>query len=358
MPQNEAINILAEIVNELTASAHDIKSVLRKCQHVCELLGWETQKSWFHQELNGYDANSPLPAYRSIPAQRIWEPGAEFVKKVYWQTDMMFGNISKEDAFVENVTIDIRAGIDWLLGAAKGGYRNPLGETKEGWLRSKKITLQRVEVSPPTNFSQLIAEIEKGTFDFISRAYAQLRYGNILGDIWADYRRKVDAALQSLNLGKHLDVIKGGLTSDNPELWRTAIYECRSIFEDLADYLWQDQRKTYKYLPGLGPDGKPKGELAVTKKDYKNRLRAYIHQKGLGEKYRKFIQDEVDRLATSISSLISLQSRAHRKMGKQDAQSIAIATYYVLGELVTRTDMQPVKEYTEPAKGIEISIDD
>jgi hypothetical protein len=53
-PQEEATSLLSQVVAELTATSHDLKTVLRKCQHICELLGWQEQLNWFRQELNEY----------------------------------------------------------------------------------------------------------------------------------------------------------------------------------------------------------------------------------------------------------------------------------------------------------------
>ena len=51
------------------------------------------------------------------------------------------GEGQEEDITEENITIDIRAGLDWIIKSAKFGYKNPTGQTKEGWLNAKKITL-------------------------------------------------------------------------------------------------------------------------------------------------------------------------------------------------------------------------
>lgn len=350
-PQDEAVRILSDVIEELTASSRDLIAILRKCQHVCEILGWESQKSWFHYELNGYTSADEVPNYRIISGQLIWEPIGSTMDKVHWNTDSFMGDLSPEDTIAESTTIKIWARVGWIIGAAQNGYRNPTGETKVSNLRSGDITLQQVEIAHGMSFSHLIAEIERSAFDFASMAYTQLRYGNIISDLWMEYRIIVDEGIQQLNLNSHLLAIQDGLVSENPESWRTSVIECRNIFEDLANILWQDPRKTYNFLPGRDKDGKSSGKLDVTKGLFKNQLRAYIHQKGLGRKQRLFLQSEIDRLADSISSLISFQSKAHRPISKPDAISIAIATYYVLGELIIRTDMQPVEEYGNPEKG-------
>lgn len=56
-------------------------------------------------------------------------------------------------------------------------------------------------------------------------------------------------------------------------------------------------------------------------------------------------------MAMSIRSLIELQSQAHGPVMKEDARSVAIATYFILGELVTKTDMQPIEKCGQPQGG-------
>lgn len=351
-PQEEAGQILAQVINDLTATGRDLKVILRRCQHVCELLDWHPQESWFHQEMNGYYAQTPLPVYRKIHGQLVWEPKGSFYNQVQWGSEAMVYGLEPDDVAKEDTLLEVQAGIDWLLNAAQYGYREITGETKHGWLRSsrREILLQRVKVFPAANFATSVAEIEKNTFDFASKAYVQLRYGNTLGDIWIDYRRRVDAALQQLNFFNHLEAIRSGLQSDNPESWRSAVFECRNLLDDVAKFLWRDPRKTYEHLPGDGPNGK----LKVTQDRFANRLSAYLHQKGLRGKQGQFLRDEVERLAASIRSLIALQSKAHKPISREDARTIALATYFILGELVIKTDMKPIEAYVEPAKGIDL----
>jgi hypothetical protein len=61
------------------------------------------------------------------------------------------------------------------------------------------------------------------------------------------------------------------------------------------------------------------------------------------------MRDEVERLATSIRSLIAYQAEAHQPIAKVDAQGVAVATYYLVAQLATRTDMQAVVEYGDPS---------
>jgi hypothetical protein len=345
-PQEEAIILLDEVIKALTSSTRDLKTILRKCQLVCELLNWGSQKSWFDQELNGYYPGSQLPSYRKIVGKKIWEIQASTYNVIKQQSEeMVYG---RDPAVYDEQpdTLEVWTRIDWFIANSRVGYRESLDETKSARSPAgdRYVTLQRIRVFSAGTITFSVMEIERNAFNFASQAYVQLKYGNAMGDIWANYRRLVDAELSKLTMNQHLHVIESGLQSNNEESWRVAVFECRNLLNDLANDLWRDPRPTYDYLLGNGPNGK----LEVMHGEFGNRLAAYIHQKGISGTRGSFLRHEAERLADSIHSLIAVQSEAHDPVSLEDARSFAIRTYFVVGELVTRTDMQPVLQYGEP----------
>ena len=350
-PQQEAIGLLSEAIAELTSSTSfdNLRNVLRKCQHASELVGWEDQKRWFHQELNGLYAGSVVPEYRKIASTRIWRTKhfsiASLNALVLGDLDASCLEHAKEQT---DDILEVWIGIDWILTASKSGYAELTGETKRAFSEAdrKEMDWERVRIFQPSAFLPCLNHIERATFDFASNAYVALRYGNAIADIWSTYRVEVDAAIGAIGLADHLTSIQSGLQSENPASWRLAVFGCRNLLKDVADYLWKDTRPTYAHLLGQGVGGK----LEVTSEKFGNRLSAYIHQKSLAGTRGKFFRAEAGRLADSLTSLISLQSEAHDPIELRDARSISIATYCLLGELVTRTDMVPVREYASPAR--------
>lgn len=117
------------------------------------------------------------------------------------------------------------------------------------------------------------------------------------------------------------------------------MWSCRDVLHDLADYLWKDPRDTYDLLPGKD------GNLSVTKDKYINRLSAYLHHKGTTGETRAYLRAEMKRICHSIDTLNTLDSKAHDVIKLSDLRTAASGTYFLLGELVTRTDMQPITKY-------------
>lgn len=345
-PQEEAISLLSESISGLTSPNKDIKSILRKCQLACELLGWDQQKSWFHQELNGYYEGASLPSYRKISGLRKWEISGSDYEKVKWAAEVSAYGVDPKIYDEEKDTLEVWTGIDWFLTASQTGWREFLQDTKQAHSPSGKssITLQRVRVFSPPAIAASLLQIEKSVYDFVANAYANVKYGNVIRDIWDDYRIKVDKALSKLELTQHLSVIETNVISTNPEAGRLAVLACRNLLNDLANYLWQDTRERYEHLPGKTEDGK----LDVSQGKFNNRLAAYLHQKGITGTQGKFLRDESMRLSTSIRSLIAYQSEAHEPISPQNVKSIAVATYIIIGEIVTRTDLIPIEKYETP----------
>lgn len=245
----------------------------------------------------------------------------------------------------EPATLEVFDGVHWLIGALASGYSEPTGETKIGRLHTMlhDIQLDRYRVFPPASFIRVEKAITTIVYDFACNSYVQFNYGNMISDIWNDYRVSVDAAIGNLGMDQHLKAIQTGLQTENPESWRAAVFECRNLLDEVANHLWQDERDYYEHLPGT-----TKGRLDVSEGKSKNRFGAYPHQKGLYGTDAKFVRDKAERLWGSIGTLTEYQSKAHSPIGREQARSIALGTSFILGELTIKTDLQPIEKYGSP----------
>jgi hypothetical protein len=353
-PQEEAAQIFASVVCDLAEPAPDIKRALRHCLHACQILGWSESAKWFEQELGGYFPESEIPPYRRVTARLIWQ--SVDVPSLSSDSPRLGSRRIREIEQLPVATAEekLRPGIDWLLEAAEVGFKVKTGETTRLPLIPARTThlltspasrsdlmMERVQVIDAATCQVTINTIEHFTFEFASKHYAQLAYGEALADIWQGYRRVVDEVIAKLDFGDHLSAIQSGIQSTNPQDHRNAVFGCRNLLEDFAEYLWRDPRETYTPLKGEGEGGK----LKVTRDRSANRLSAYLHQKGIAGKQGKYHRDEFDRLAVSLRSLIGVQSQAYADISLQDAQSIAIATYIAIGTVANLTDLEPIEQY-------------
>lgn len=340
-PQDEAIHILRSVRDKLLTGNANLKAVLRSCFHVCELLGWDNQLVWFQQELYGYPVEVILPWYRrNIKGRTKWLTCGGIYTTIHSVTEEQFETEKEPTIYV---SMDVGSGIDWILSVAQEGYIESTGRKSSKYLRTlrKDVETEEVCIYDKQTFQVILKNIENLAFNFVSKSYSILCYGDTLQDIWQAYRAQVEECLIPIGLGKHLDTVRKRLNSNNPQDWRAAMWSCRDILHDLATYLWQDPLETYEHLPGKGKDGK----LKVTNSDYVNRLGAYLHYKGITGKTGAYIRAEMERIYHSIDTLNDLDSTAHSPITLRDVRTAAIGTYIILGELVTRTDMKPVVDY-------------
>lgn len=340
-PQDEAIDVLKSVLRDFFSGSVDIKSVLLRCSHVCQILGWKEQLSWFENELLGYPEGVELPSHRKgIRGRTEWLVAGGMNAVMAGVVDDMYSSTGKPTEYVE---MDVRAGIDWILSKAHSGYVEGAGEKSSRYIsfQKKHVETEEARIYDKSVFQAIVTNIENLVFRFVSESYALLHYGDVLKGIWQGYSAKIDEHLIPIGLSKHLDAIRNGLSSENPQEWKQAMWSCRDVLHDLAVYLWRDQRKTYEYLPGGGENNK----LEVTENHYINRLGAYLHQQAIKKEHRDYIGAEMERIYNSIKTLHDLDNQAHGEITLDDARSVAIGTYIILGELVTRTDMKPVTEY-------------
>lgn len=339
-PRIEAQVLFSEVVSILTSASRDLTTSLRKCLLACELLGWKDQANWLRMEIEGYPAEIARPYYRIVSGVRSWQPVGSPVDTIFWQSS---DEAYSPDLSSDSTSLDVFARLDWILSAAQHGYIEKIAEEKTVRFRDgrRAMTLRRQKYFAPSAFGSILAVLENKAYMFAANSYVQLKYGDLQASIWEDYRKRAEQALVSMNLYQHLDGIKRGIESGNPEMFRTAVLGCRNLLHDVATYLWRDLRVTYTLLPGDGADGR----LQVTEDKYKNRLSAYLHQQSITGKQRIYITDVLEYLAAHISALISFQSEGHGDIGYDEARSIALGTYMVIAELAIWTDLEPVVEY-------------
>lgn len=344
--REEATEVLKQITDVLLSGGFDLKLLLRRGQHACELLDWSDQRDWFRKELQGYQPDVEVPGYRKIVGTTLWRRQRSLNETIHDVVREQSGRYDRKDNDADAVDLDVRGDYDFIAYGAQHGYSEPTDETRTEWsdYLKKDDTAVKVKSFPQAQFQLILSAVERAVFDFASQSYKVLRYGEVVKDVWTDLQLNVETALKRAGLGDHLGAIDSGLSSDNPEAWRAAMIGCRTLVDDVANYLWRDDRSTYEYLPGSGDVGR----LDVSQGKSLNRISAYLHQNGLSGTRGGFERAEIDRLDTSFRKLREWQSSGHDPVTKEAARTVALNTYVVLGELASRTSFEPVTEYRQP----------
>lgn len=336
-PSEEAATLLGEIVDGLSRPDHDLKLLLRRALHVCNLGRWTKETPWLTCELYGYSESVVLPWYReNLPVARQWRPHGAYDLAEHAINSVVDG---KKESTTEYQSA--RWGIDELIQYSMNGVYIPTGkeETRRSGRRGHDVPGQEVISYSKQTLQRVVANLENDLFRWASNAYATMNFGDAVSDIWRSYRAVVDTALTRIGLSDVLRQIDSGLLSSNPEAWRQSMISCRNLLNDVAAHLWRDPRKTYALLQN------EKGEdIKVTEDMYVNRLIAYLHQKGVVGA----TGDHLKAQWRSLRRLNDLGSSAKdaNAVTLEDARSTVIAAYVALGELFHRTDGVPIENYS------------
>ena len=335
---DQAAQLMGEIVDAILSGSFDLVDVTRKAFHACGLAGWSAAQALYRRELEGYPDDSELPSYRrGLSGTKKWAPASLYDAPNFIAQRRVYG----EAELPESTSLEFRGPLANVVKWSQTGLSHRTAETrvrKEG--RESWSEVKIVEYAA-SGFQRIARSVEQFTFQSASAAYTTLTYGDALEDIWEGYRTRVEPVLSELGLENHFELIRDGLAATNPENWRTAMFGCRNVLVDLASYLWRDPKETYA---PLAQDGEP---FRVDESRYINRLAAYLHFKGVTGHSGKYLRSELERINSSIHALNELDSKGHAPVTREDARLAAMGTYVLLGEFVERTDMKPIEDASE-----------
>jgi len=194
-PQDEAIDILEEVLDNFFRQAVDLKNVLRRCAHVCEILNWSEQLAWFQNELFGYPSDVELPWYRKAVKGRIeWRATGGFdtvLAKVIEDEHRPKGEPTK---YTE---MDVWSGIDWVLSASQWGYSESTGRKSSQYIsfRHQNIETEKVKVYDKQIFQTILTNIENLVFNFVSKSLVAVKFGQVTANVFRKYQDSASAAL-------------------------------------------------------------------------------------------------------------------------------------------------------------------
>ncbi|MBI2305097.1 MAG: hypothetical protein HYU86_10195 [Chloroflexi bacterium] len=192
------------MLSDLFKGSSEIKGLLRRCVHVCHILEWSEQLTWFQHELNGYPHGVELPWYRkSVGGSTKWHVTGGIYTIIESVVENEHSNKKELPKYTE---MDVRAGIDWILSAAQSGYVESTGRKSSKYISfcQKHVETEEANVYDKHVFQTIITNIENIAFNFASNSYAVLRYGDALQDVWQAYRAKVEEHLAPIGFAKHL----------------------------------------------------------------------------------------------------------------------------------------------------------
>lgn len=320
---SKALGLLEQVASNLCTS-FDLVASFRSCLLAVRFLGWD--EDWMGKEMNGYPV-SQIPPWR------------EAVGSLKWVAETLGENVALEAgsnvrSMPEIQSIPITVGL-WhpvaeLVAYQKHGFVFGTGNEKMVKPIDKWIKVHEVQSVGSASVKTVLDHIAEKLFDYVSKAVATLRFGQVVASVFHKYQDSVDRVLADMGIENDIKAATQNLFQDNPASWQTACMACRNIMHKLSETLWQSPDNSYLYV--LAKNGAPMG---VTHDKQRNRIRAFLHQKGVKSDHM---------LMQMIDPLYSMASAAKNPISYKHAQSVVIHTYIFLGEMIRLTDMQPITE--------------
>lgn len=323
-PTGEAIDLLEELVSGLSEPTFNVTSLpafLRKYKHAIRLLGMD--EDWVSKELNGYPKDATIPSYRDISGETLFVSPKDHKA------------LSERRAATLHVSQSVSSLISVDLPSDKGEFYYSIGEPKKVTISGYGKIAQEVGLLTTLRIRQVLRGISEALFDRISKELITLKFGKLVDSLFKDYQSSVDGVIANLGIENYLKVACQDLLRDDEASWQNSCMACRNIIHKLSAVLWQVSGDYHPHLESS--KGQP---MKVTQNEHKNRIRAYLYEKGIR-------QDDI--LWRMLDPLYSMCSAAKSSVTFKDAQRSLILTYIFLGEMVSQTDMRPVVEVRKKA---------
>jgi hypothetical protein len=269
---------------------------------------------WVSRELKGYPTIEKVPSYR----------------KQYCDTQYV---AVKSDQLVEQTreSYNFVDAIIFMVDKCEKGWQVTFDGPKKR-LAGSEVSTKRIVKARQWEINTVLGQITEELFDRASKTLVMARFGSAIDTIFRDYQKVVSSTLSHLDIQDHLDTAYKNLKGGNEASWRAAALACRNILQDLSAKLWCVECDDYD----IG--GK---SMSVKPDKPRNRLRAYMHVKGL---------QSDDTPVALLDPVYAQASAAKADCSYEDARSVLIVTYLFLAELIRQTDMEPVLEIVPEKK--------
>lgn len=287
----------------------------------------------------GREITNVFSTYRNIQAMRIWETGNTMARDAQKRRP-------NPDLLPVEVRLSLPSGLGHLEHLVSSGLRLqvPTGNTKQLPYTVVGVEHQATWTESTHVEPYLIQNGLQGWRDhlhlMVSRTIISLRASAAAEPLWEMLRTQADGLAASAGLGEDLRAITLAAASDVASEWEGALVRCRNVIDKLSRHLYRAPGSTYPHISNRGGTG----PMAVDGNRYRNRLVAYMHQKGLNADDRELANSHIDWFMGFVEQVNRLGSKGKVAVSRRDVAMGLTHTYLLLSEIAERTDGQPITE--------------
>jgi len=331
--REEAIVLLREAAAALETQMGAMETPLMQLMRAAHLLGRSEMYDAVFYELNGYRPDALLPWWRRVYAVRqyLGDKSADIGAIV---AEYPGGLPLQQEVF------ELRDPLHVIARNAESGLfidRRPAGFATIG---GRQVSLIELRTVPARQMQNVLGAARQHHYALAVAVLAELEFGDVALSIFEGYVSHIDSKAGRLGVADSLRVAAENLRPSDEESCRTAVFAVRHALTTLSRRLWRATCARYEPL-GLDLQSSHGVELV------KNRLRAWLHERGLRRHGEELIEQELIWLADLANTLWDFESKtAKGSVRYEDARTCLIATYIVLGEIAVRTNLEPVTDET------------
>ncbi|MFH0930077.1 MAG: hypothetical protein V1814_02385 [Candidatus Moraniibacteriota bacterium] len=338
----EILQLSEEILSNIEMGDLSLEKIISKCKKLARLRDDYAALKWFTLELHGYDLKNMPTGFSGtdlsdiainvagrgviyedpktgIKQQNYWIYSIPELESAVMTDEINFKNITFPKNFTPAITKAGNTGIFAGSTFATETYATALNAAQQHKAALAANILRQ---------KSLLARISSNIHNYVLNINMQLKFENITESIFQETKLIVDKKLGKIcpNSMRMFLSCYDRMRSGNPEDWSQAMSTCRNILKEFADFVFKPQKKPFVK--------KNKEVLAVTEKEYKNRILAFIDQETRGEK-NKFLSARANDLIARIHSLNDLLSKGVKnEINKIDANMCLLDTYMLLGSII------------------------
>lgn len=301
----ETIKIAEKIIDGIIdETIPSYNSALRLYYRLVSIIKNENEMAWAKRELSGYTDIKTIPEYR----------------KFYFQG-------MKECVFVHQSCRDLTYYID---NNKKFNYHPYVKVINNIFKRkSQNSTFNNYIPLNQNHFTDVLISVSDRLFEQTNRILNDLKFGDIVEDIFYSKRNYVDEKLLDISpqaIQKFISAYQN-LQSENKEDWANAVHSCRRILKTVADNL---------YPPSEKPIIKNNKEIKVGNDKYINRLVLYIENKSSSDKFTSVVGSHLKYIGERLDSIYDASNKgSHDEVTLDEARRYIIYTYLLLGDILS-----------------------
>ena len=321
------LKLAEEILEDFELQKIPAQNILLKCLRLARLINDLDAIEWLYQEANGFEMDE-----QNKLTKKAWEATKKSGRRIF-ETNK--NGEKQELAFIQTLatlekTIEINmkrmeSAKDPNISVSTQSPYNPVLPQN----KFERMGIVENIASLTTKFEKIRANIYK----YVLNVYYQLRFGNVVEEIFTEQRLFVDKVLSQFapDTVKKLITIYENLQKRSEENWSNAVHSCRRILNEISDILYPPCKEPFQ----KEINGKMK-EIKRGKDNYINRLILFVEDNSDSETFHRVVGSNLKFICDRIESIYKASCKGtHSIVTFEEAKKYIIYTYLLLGDILS-----------------------